>query len=268
VARGAARGVARVAARRVARVAVLVATLAALPAAPLAAQVVRGTVTQAGSDAPLADAVVTIVDTARVTLDETRTSSAGRFVLDARRAGAVRLVIRKVGAQPTESDVVLLPAGRDTVDVEIAAPLLGVSLAAVRVLGDRTARWTYNQNLLREARQSGWRVLAPERIEKERGTSQSMGDLLRRLPLASVRPPEGGQGCYYYIRSGRCLSIIVDGQVLGENAFVSPNDVYFIALLTPSQATIAYGPRVRDGALFVATRRQADEPQRPPEPTR
>ncbi|HMS03162.1 MAG TPA: carboxypeptidase-like regulatory domain-containing protein [Gemmatimonadaceae bacterium] len=233
--------------------------------APLRAQVIRGTLTQAGSDAPLADAVVTITDTARITLDETRTNAAGRFLLDARNAGRVLFVVRKVGAQPTESDVVQLPGGRDTIDLEIAAPLVGVRLATVRVIGENPARWTFNQNMLREARQSGWRVIAPERIERERGTAQSMGDLLRRLPLASVRPPDGGQGCYYYVRTGRCLSLVVDGQVLGANAFVSPNDVYFIALLTPSQATIAYGPRARDGALFIATRRQADERQRPPQ---
>jgi hypothetical protein len=243
----------------------LLPLLLATAITPLRAQVIRGTLTQAGSDAPLADAVVTITDTARVTLDETRTNAAGRFLLDARNVGRVLLVIRKVGAQPTESDVVQLPGGRDTIDVEIAAPLMGVTLATVRVVGENPARWTFNQSMLREARQSGWRVIAPERIEKERGTSQSMGDLLRRLPLASVRPPDGGQGCYYYVRTGRCLSVIVDGQVLGANAFVSPNDVYFIALLTPSQATIAYGPRARDGALFVATRRQADERQRPPQ---
>lgn len=242
----------------------LLLLLLATAIVPAQAQVIRGILTQAGSDAPLADAVVTITDTARVTLDETRTSATGRFLLDARNAGLVRLVIRKVGAQPTESDVVQLPGGRDTIDIEIAAPLVGVTLASVRVVGEQPTRWTFNQSMLREARQSGWRVISPERIEQERGTSQSMGDLLRRLPLASVRPPDGGQGCYYYVRTGRCLSVIVDGQVLGPNAFVSPNDVYFIALLTPSQATIAYGPRARDGALFVATRRQADEPQRPP----
>jgi hypothetical protein len=240
--------------------------LAFVSVSSLEAQVIRGKLLQAGSTAPLADAVVTLVDSARVALDESRTSDAGVFFVDARHAGTVRFLVRKVGAQPTESELFALPSGQDTLDIEVSAPVFGVTLATVRVVGDLPVRWTYNQNMLREARQSGWRVITPERIQKERGTSQSMGDLLRRLPLASVRPPEGGQGCYYYIRTGRCLSVIVDGQVLGPNAFVSPNDVYFIALLTPSQATIAYGPRARDGALFVATRRQADEPQRPPEP--
>lgn len=234
--------------------------LAVVSASSLEAQVIRGKLVQAGSDAPLGDAVVILTNAARVTLDQARTNAAGRFVLDARNAGTVRLVVRKVGAQPTESDEVHLPDGRDSIDIEIAAPLQGISLATVRVVGDRPARWTYNQNMLREARQNGWRVIAPERIEQERNSVQSLGDLLRRLPLASVRPPDGGQGCYYYVRTGRCLSLVVDGQVLGGNAFVSPNDVYFIALLTPSQATIAYGPRARDGALFIATRRQPDEP--------
>lgn len=226
---------------------------------PLRAQSIRGTLVQAGSDAPLADAVITLTDSVRVTIDEGRTDATGRFLLDARNLRAVRLVIRKVGAQPTESELVRLPSDRDTIDLQIEAPVVGVTLASVRIVGDRPARWTFNQHQLREARQSGWRVIDPERIDRERNSVQTMGDLLRRLPLAGVRPPNGGQGCYYYVRTQRCLSLVVDGQVLGANAFISPNDVYFIALLTPSQSTIAYGPRAQDGALFIATRRQADE---------
>ncbi len=244
----------------------LLVALALVATAPLEAQVIRGKVLQAGSSAPLGDAVVTVVDSARVTLGEARTNDEGRFLVDAPGATAVRLLVRKVGVQPTESDLLVLPAEADTVDLEISAPLFGVTLATVKVVGAPTPMFTYNQNQLREARRSGWRVIAPERVERERGTVQSLGDLLRRLPLASVRPPEGGEGCYYYIRTGRCLTLVVDGQVLGPGTFVSPNDVYFVALLTPSQATVAYGPRARDGALFVATRRQADEPQRRPDP--
>ncbi len=230
----------------------------------LHAQVVRGKLLQAGSEAPLADAVVSMVDSARVVIDEARTAENGAFVLDARGVARVMLLVRKVGVQPTESELFALPADRDTVELEIEAPLFGVTLATVKVLAAPRRMSTFNQNQLREAKQNGWRVIDPERIAKERGTVQSLGDLLRRLPLAGVRPPEGGQGCYFYVRTNRCLSLVVDGQVLGQNAFVSPNDVFFVALVTPSQATIAYGPRARDGAIFVATRRRDDE-TRPPE---
>lgn len=243
---------------RALRLAVL---LALAPLAQAEAQVVRGTLLQAGSTAPLADAVVIAADSFGTGIAEARSSASGVFFLDTRQTGVVRFLVRKVGVQPTESDLVQLPADVDTVQIELSAPLFGIQLATVRVIGDRPPISSFNQLMLREARQNGWRVIAPERIERERGTSQNMGDLLRRLPLASVRPPDAGQGCYYYVRTGRCLSLVVDGQVLGPNAFISPNDVYFIALLTPSQSYVAYGPRARDGALFVATRRQADEPR-------
>jgi hypothetical protein len=238
----------------------LAAALCLLLAAPaLDAQVVRGKLLQAGSDQPLADAVVSAVDSASVIVDETRSLADGTFFLDTHGVRMVRFLVRKVGVQPTESDVLMLPANRDTIDLEIAAPLFGVTLATVKVVAAPTRMPSYNQNQLREARRNGWRVIDPDRVAAERGTVQSLGDMMRRLPLAGVRPPDGGEGCYYYIRTGRCLSLVVDGQVLGPNAFVSANDVFFFALVTPSQATIAYGPRARDGAIFVATRRQEDE---------
>jgi hypothetical protein len=238
------------------------ALLATLICAPtLGAQIVRGKLLQAGSDQPLADAVVSAIDSARVMVDETRSLENGQFFLDVRGVRRLRFVVRKLGVQPTESDAFELPADRDTIDLEIAAPMFGVTLATVKVVAAPRSMPTYNENQLREARRNGWRVIDPRRVAEERGTVQSLGEMMRRLPLAGVRPPEGGQGCYYYIRTGRCLSLVVDGQVLGPNAFISSNDVYFYALVTPSQATIAYGPRARDGAIFVATRRQEDERQ-------
>jgi len=242
--------------------AILLITLVAAPA--LGAQVVRGKLLQAGSDQPLADAVVSAVDSASVVVGETRTLANGTFLLELHGIRSVQFLVRKVGVQPTASDLLELPADRDTIDIEISAPLFGVTLATVKVMAAPNRMPTYNENQLREARRNGWRVIDPVRIVEERGTVQSLGEMMRRLPLAGVRPPEGGQGCYYYIRTGRCLSLVVDGQVLGPNAFVSANDVYFYALVTPSQATIAYGPRARDGAIFVATRRQEDERERRP----
>ncbi len=234
--------------------------LAALvPAPTLGAQIVRGTLLQAGSTQPLADAVIAAVDSASVVVDETRSLANGDFMLNMRGVRRVRFVVRKLGVQPTTSDVLEVPTDRDTIDLEIAAPLFGVTLATVRVVAAPARMPTYNENQLRNARRNGWRVVDPVRVAEERGTVQSLGEMMRRLPLAGVRPPEGGQGCYYYVRTGRCLSLVVDGQVLGPNAFISANDVHFFALITPSQATIAYGPRARDGAIFVATRRQEDE---------
>lgn len=242
--------------------AVLLAVLAAT--STLGAQVVRGTLRQAGSDQPLADAVVSVVDSASVVLDEARSLANGAFTLNVRGVRLVRFVVRKLGVQPTASDALELPADRDTIDLEIASPLFGVTLATVTVMAAPTRMPSYNENQLLMAQRNGWRIIEPERVAEVRGTVQSLDELLQRLPLAGVRPPDGARGCYYYVRTGRCLSLVVDGQVLGPYAYVAANDVFFYALVTPSQATIAYGPRARDGAIFVATRRQNDEPTRRP----
>jgi hypothetical protein len=65
------------------------------------------------------------------------------------------------------------------------------------------------------------------------------------------------------VRSGRCLTLIVDGQVLGPDAFVSPSDVHFIAFISAADAAVKYGARAREGAIFIATRRQGDDERRP-----
>ncbi len=233
------------------------------PPAALHAQTVRGTVKAAGTDSVIDGALVSLIDSVGIIFAESRTNAAGRFQMDAQRAGVVQFLVRKVGLEPTASEQVQLPADVDTVDVVLSAPVSGVTLATVLVLADRDPPPNFNTRQLADARQYGWRIIQPHRIAEARATAQTLGDLIRRNPLPGVSPPDGATGCFFSSRSNRCLTIVVDGQVLGPGAFVAPNDVYFIALLTPSQSTFQYGPRAPDGALFVATRRRNDN-ERPP----
>lgn len=242
---------------------ILVLALLWTPVSSVQAQTVRGTVKAAGTDSVIDGALVSLIDSLGIIFAESRTNASGRFQLDAQGAGVVQFLVRKVGLEPTASEPVRLPEDVDTIDVVLSAPVSGITLATVLVLADREPPPNFNTRQLADARQFGWRIIEPHRIAEARNTAQTLGDLIRRNPLPGVRPPDGATGCFYSSRSNRCLTIVVDGQVLGPGAFVAPNDVYFIALLTPSQSTFQYGPRAPDGALFVATRRRNDN-ERPP----
>lgn len=227
------------------------------------AQVFVGSVVDAQTDSLVANAVVTLLDTTGVAVAQTRTDATGRFTLLGNQSGVVQFLVRSIGLSPTRSDFVNVPDDADTISVDLVAPRVGVTLASVRIVATRIVAPNFNTYQLREARQSGWRIIEPHKIAADRANVAHLGDLIRRNPLPGVRPPFAGTGCYRYIRSNRCLPLIVDGQVLGPDAHVAPGDVYFIAFVSAYDAAVKYGERAREGALFIATRRRGDDERDP-----
>jgi hypothetical protein len=60
------------------------------------------------------------------------------------------------------------------------------------------------------------------------------------------------------------MSFVVDGQVLGPNAVIIPSDIYFFAILSPSESRVQYGDRAPFGAIAIFTRSRLDrQPRRP-----
>ncbi len=227
------------------------------------AQVFVGTVVDAQTDSLVADAVVTILDTTGVAVAETRTNQNGRYILQGTELRVVQFLVRSVGLAPARSGFVEVPEDADTISVDLVAPRVGVTLATVRVLANRIMEPNFNTYQLREARQNGWRIIEPHKIAEDRGNVAYLGDLIRRNPIPGVRPPSAGSGCYRYVRSNRCLSLIVDGQVVGPDAYVAAGDVYFIAFVSAYDAAVKFGARAREGALFIATRRSGDDERDP-----
>ncbi len=227
------------------------------------AQVFVGTVVAAQTDSLVAGAIVTLLDTTGVTIAETRTNQYGRYTLTGTALPVVQFLVRSVGLSPSRSELVEIPEDADTLSVDLVAPRVGVTLASVRVVASRIMAPNFNTYQLKEARASGWRIIEPHEIAENRGNVPHLGDLIRRNPLPGVRPPFSGTGCYRYVRSNRCLTLIVDGQVLGTDAHVAPGDVYFIAFVPAYDAAVKYGERAREGALFIATRRRGDDERDP-----
>ncbi len=227
------------------------------------AQVFVGTVVDAQTDSLVQGAVVTLLDTTGVTIAETRTNQWGRYTLTGTELPVVQFLVRSVGLSPARSQLVEVPDDADTLSVDLVAPRIGITLASVRVVASRIMEPNFNTYQLRDARQNGWRIIEPHKIAEDRGNVAHLGDLIRRNPLPGVRPPPSGSGCYRYTRTNRCLSLIVDGQVVGPDAHVAPGDVYFIAFVSAQDAAVKYGSRAREGAIFIATRRRGDDERDP-----
>jgi hypothetical protein len=115
-----------------------IAAVAALIAAPVVAnaQVVRGSVVERGSGAPVSGAVVQMLDSTGVAVTRTITSLEGAYRLAAPRAGTYGLRVLRIGFQPSVPVRVTLQAGVDVTQPPLVAGA-SVSLDTVRVAARR-----------------------------------------------------------------------------------------------------------------------------------
>ncbi len=240
----------------------------ALPSA-LSAQIIRGVVSDSTTREPIPAVMITLQDSLQRSLAQVRTSATGSYQVDAQGAGTIRFVIRKVGAQPSYSGYYAIPSDVDTLQVDLSTPVRGVTIATVTIVADREVA-NFNVQLLDYARISGWQILEPWRIAKEREVASTFEELMRRLPMGGVRVPHYlGQDCYTSKRrlsaraNTECLSFVVDGQVLAPDTYINPNDVHFVAYVPAIKSRALYGQRAWHGAIFVATRRKGDVETRP-----
>jgi hypothetical protein len=179
----------------------------------------------------------------------------------------LRFAIRKLGAQPSYSAFYDVPADVDTLHVDLSAPVVGVVLATVTTVAVAPAG-NSNANRLAFARRDNWQIVEPWRVAEAREVSNSLEDLLRRVPLGGVRMPENQGDCFSIKRGFRkphqlCLVLVVDEMVLDPYHYINPMDVHFIAYIPAIKARMLYGPRAFNGALYIATRRQGDNESRP-----
>lgn len=117
--------------------ATLLAVLASL-STPAAAQtaVLRGSVTDSATRAPLPSVRVTVLDVSGTPAARTVTDAAGRFVLASLEAGAYRLVMQRLGYR-AHRVALTLEAGDRTVSIALAP--LGLPIAGVVVSASRSA---------------------------------------------------------------------------------------------------------------------------------
>ena len=115
-----------------------IAAFIALLAGPLpaSAQIVRGTVVERLTGAPVGGAVVQLLDSAGSAVARAITGPAGEYRLTASRAGTYGLRVLRIGFQPSAPVRVVLPSGSDITQPPLVAGA-SVSLDTVRVAARR-----------------------------------------------------------------------------------------------------------------------------------
>lgn len=101
-------------------------------AAPVAAQGVRGTVSDQASRQPIPGAVVFLLDASNGVVGRDLTSESGGYRLSAPRPGTYRLRTMRIGFRPVVSNPVTLGDGSD-VTLDLSIESIPVSLSAVKV---------------------------------------------------------------------------------------------------------------------------------------
>jgi hypothetical protein len=222
------------------RILILVPLLGAF-CAPLAAQTVRGRVTDTTSGAPVAQAAVSAVTAEGRAAGQARTDAEGKFSLPLRAAGTVRLRVDRTGFRQTVTDTVAV-AAREIIDVELGVSVAPLTLAPLqvtaRVAPPRRRSLEMNGVYDRERTGGGHRLF---REDIERHSNMSLGQVLARVQ-GTTRWQRGPFEFIVFTRSmetgtlqsapGRfCLpTLFIDGT---RAAYGGSNDINSLA--TPGQ---------------------------------
>lgn len=216
------------------------------------AQVLRGSVRTLDSSLPVPRAEIVLRDSLGRELARTSSDDNGLFVLTLRERVAFSLQARRLGFQMASTD--LLRVTEDTVGLDIQLAEVALETDAVTVTGIAAM----NAQRLSDAERAGWNVYAPELVAQHRERARDLTQLLRTLGPRHLRMPQSPRDCVRSMRTNECVTYVVDGQVLGQEAFILPSDIYFLAVLTPSESQVMYGNRAINGAVVVYTRMDGD----------
>lgn len=216
------------------------------------AQVLRGSVRTLDSSLPVPSAEIVLRDSLGREFARTISDADGLFILTVRSRIAFSLHARRLGFQVASTD--LLRVAEDTVSLEIRLTEVALEADAVNVTGMAAL----NAQRLQDAERRGWNVYAPELIAQHRERARDLTQLLRTLGPRNLQMPRSPRDCVRSMRTNKCVTYVVDGQVLGTETFVLPSDIYFLAVLTPSESQVMYGNRAINGAVVVYTRMDGD----------
>jgi hypothetical protein len=220
------------------------------------AQVVRGTVRTATGLLPVDAARVSVVDSTGTALVTTISDAMGAFQLRVPASpSAVQLQARRLGYEVMTLALAKLAPG-DTAEFEF----LMTTVAAVAEAVEITAEPSLNDRRLLEARRRGWRIYSPERVAMHRERSNDFFQLMRAVGTVGLILPRSLTDCVRATRNNRCLTYVVDNQVLGESVMILPSDIYFFAVLGASESRIQFGDRAPWGAIAIYTRSRTERP--------
>ena len=221
-------------------------------AAAADAQVLRGSVRTLDTSLPVPRAQIIVRDSIGRELATAYSDDQGFFTIALRQRVTFSVHARRLGFQMADTD--LLRIAEDTVNLEFQMAEVAMEADAINVRGMPSL----NSQRLEDAERRGWSVYQPEVVAQHRERSRDLTELLRTLGARNIQMPRHPRDCVRSMRTNRCVTYVVDGQVLGPDAYILPADIYFLAVLTPSESQVMYGNRAMDGAIVVYTRMEGD----------
>jgi hypothetical protein len=227
-----------------------------LYAHPLAAQFIRGTIRAQGSEGIVQGALITVLDSVDKQVVTALSDDRGHFVLPLTSGLAFKVTVRKIGWQPSSTDLIHATA-TDTLDMDLMVPMEGVALAGIEIEGKKAM--SLNQRSYAEAKRLGWKIYEPSEVEAHRNEFSNFENMMRALQVRGVKMPASANDCYMNLRNNRCLTFVVDGQPVGTMWVVNPIDVYFIAILQATESSVQFGDKAPFGAILIVTRMNADK---------
>lgn len=219
------------------------------------AQAVRGTVKSRDNGRLFEQARVQAVDVDGREIGATVTDENGRFLLALKSiAKPVIITIFRIGISPTKTDPLTF-ALRDTSDFEFLVDEEAVRTDTIAVKG----RMLSNERALIEAERRGWSIYTPKQVQLHRDNARSFRELIQSIGGAGIIIPSRDSDCFRSTRTNLCLTLVVDGRPVGTTFGIAPAEVYFMALVSKSDAALQWGSQnVPNGAIAIYTRMYGD----------
>lgn len=247
--------------------------LAAL-AWPVAAQVIRGTVRHAETEAPLADAFVTLLDTAGVLVQGLRTDARGRYAFRVSDPGVYAISAARTGHLVRVSGWVGIAAA-DSLEVNFRLPLDRRVLPQVTITAQRDALMEHSVDGISLRTLAGTLVTQME-VERAAESTMRFTEVVQNLRIPSlllrqfrvnVGDPrvDGERSCLAYGRGAPnrppCVTVVLDGVRLATlealvalDNLVSAERVKGMVFLRPAEAGTLFGSDGSNGVLVIVTK--------------
>lgn len=217
------------------------AALLALPAGA-AAQAVGGTVVSSDGARPIAGASVAIKNTNIGTI----TDASGRYSLEVNNLAADTLVFSSIGYSRQEIPV----NNQTTIDVTLVQQ--AIALEELVVIGYGTQQRRDVTGAVSTVNTEDLAQVATPNVEQA---------LQGRIAGVQVTPSSGEPGSDAVIRIRGVGTLgdasplyVVDGMLLDDISFLSPNDIASMDVLKDASATAIYGSRGANGVIIVTTK--------------
>jgi hypothetical protein len=227
-----------------------------LSASSLESQVLRGVVRVREGERPIDRARIVAEDRAGKRIGEAVSGTDGRYqlIVLGKIGEPFRVTVSRIGMRPSMSDEITL-AAEDTVNADFWVRDLPAEVEEVRT----TATASLNATRYADARRRGWRVIEPEVIEARRETAAGFNQLLSTLGIPGLIIPSQPGVCIRSVRNNQCLSVILDGVLIGPSVHLNPRDIYFMAIVSASDSRAEWGDRAPYGAIALYTRMNGDK---------